>query len=150
MKKTLNIFVLFLFLILISFDSYGGWFDNTVCVETDAQIRSGIIYLLNETKPFTGKNSCEWNEDGQVNSKGEVKDGKKEGKWTFWNENGQKKAEGNFKDGKQDGKWTYWFENGQIWWEGNYKDGKRNGKQTRWFENGQIEAQENYKDGKLQ
>ena len=40
---------------LISFNSYGSIFDKTVCVETDSQLRDGVIYLPNKTKPFSGK-----------------------------------------------------------------------------------------------
>ena len=87
MKTLLTLLVLFLFPILISFNSYGGWFDKTVCVKTDAQERNGIIYLPNETEPFTGNNLCEY-ENGQNKSKGEIKDGKKDGEWIQWFENG--------------------------------------------------------------
>ena len=95
-----------LFSILISFNSYGGTSDKTVCVETDAQIRM-----------------CEY-ENGQIESKGKVKDGKKDGKWTWWYENGQIKSEEHYKDGRRDGKWTHWHKNGRIEIERNYKDGK--------------------------
>jgi antitoxin component YwqK of YwqJK toxin-antitoxin module len=145
MKRTLIIFVLFP--ILVSFNSYGGWFDKTVCVETDAQERGGIVYLPNETEPFTGKNLCEY-ENGQYKSQGKLKDGKQDGKSTGWYENGQIRWEGNFKDGKEDGKWTWWYENGQIQEGGNYKDGKLDGKFTQWNKDGQIKAEVNYKDGK--
>ena len=131
MKKILIIFVLFLFPILISFNSYGDLFDKTVCVETDAQIRNGIFYLSNEAESFTGKNLCEY-EDNQIQSKGEVKDGKKDGKWTYWHENGQIRLEGNYRDSRLDGKWTYWYENGQIRLETKYKEGQKNGKFTTW------------------
>ena len=73
--------------------------NKTVCVKTDAQDRNGIIYLPNETKPFTGNNLCEYG-NGQFKSQGKVKDGKRDGKWTGWHENGQIKSEGTFKDGK--------------------------------------------------
>ena len=61
MKKLL----ILLFSILISFNSYGGFFDKTVCVDTDAQIRNDLYYLPNETKPFTGKNLCKY-KNGQI------------------------------------------------------------------------------------
>ena len=112
---------MFLFPILISFDSYGGLFD--ICIETDAQDRTGIFYLPNETKPFTGNNLCKY-ENGQIKSEGNYKDGKPDGKVIDWYENGQIEAEGNYKDGKPDGKATYWHENGQIEREATYKDGK--------------------------
>ena len=123
MKTLLTFFVLFLFPILISCNSYSGSSDKTVCVDTDALIRNGIIYLPNETKPFTGNNLCKY-------------------------ENGQIKSEGNYKDGKPDGKVTGWFENGQIQTVLNLKDGKLDGKATYWHENGKIKGKVTFKDGK--
>ena len=75
MKVLLTFFVLFLFPILISCNSYSGSSDKTVCVDTDALIRNGIIYLPNETKPFTGNNLCKY-ENGQIKSERTYKDGK--------------------------------------------------------------------------
>jgi len=49
MKKLL----ILLFSILLSFNSYGGLFDKTVCVETETMERGGLIYLPNKTKPFS-------------------------------------------------------------------------------------------------
>ena len=114
---------MFLFPILISCNSYSGSSDKTVCVDTDALIRNGIIYLPNETKPFTGNNLCKY-ENGQIKSEGNYKDGKPDGKVIDWYENGQIEAEGNYKDGKLDGKATYWHENGKIKGKVTFKDGK--------------------------
>ena len=90
MKTLLTLFVL-----LFSFNSYGGWFDKTVCVETDSQFREGLIYLPNKDEPFTGNISCEY-ENGQIKIKGEVKDGLIDGELFIWYENGQKKIEATF------------------------------------------------------
>ena len=117
MKKLL----ILLFSILISFNSYGDSSDETICVENAGYI-NGIIYLPNETKPFTGKNLCKY-ENGQIRLEGNYKDGKHDGKFSSWHENTQKWEEGNYKDGKQDGKWIWWYENGQKQAEENYKDG---------------------------
>ena len=84
MKK----FLILLFFLILSFNSYGGLFDKTGCVETDSQLRDGVIYLPNKTKPFSGKNLCKY-ENGQNKSKGKIKDGKKNQLWTEWNKNGQ-------------------------------------------------------------
>jgi antitoxin component YwqK of YwqJK toxin-antitoxin module len=85
---------------LTCFDEiYSSSFDKTVCVKTDAQIRNGIIYLPNKTKPFTGNNLCEYG-NGQFKSKGKFKDGRQDGKWTVWYANGKIKQEATFKDGK--------------------------------------------------
>ena len=119
----------------------------SICVETEAQIINGIIFLPNMTEPFTGNNLCEY-ANGQVKSKGETKDGKKDGKWTRWSASGQAWSEEHYKDGKEDGKWTTWYENGQMLSEKHYKDGKEDGKVTTWYESGQIWSEEHYKDGK--
>jgi antitoxin component YwqK of YwqJK toxin-antitoxin module len=66
---------------------------------------------------------------------------------TKYDENGQKESEGNHKNGKKNGKWTEWYINGQIYVEGNYTDGKQDGKTTNWYENGQIMSEGDYKDG---
>ena len=119
MKKLL----ILLFSLIISFNSYGGWFDKTICVETGVRNIDGILYLLKKTKPFTGKNLCEY-DNGQNKSKGKVKDGKIDDKWTYWFENGRILKEENYKEGKKNGKWTWWNENGQILLELNYKYGE--------------------------
>ena len=141
MKKLL----LLLFSLLISFNSYG----KTVCVETDdVQKRDGTYYLVNQEKPFTGNNSCQYLSNGQQHSKGKIKKGKKNGKWIQWYENGQIESETIFKSGKRK-KWIEWFENGQIESERNYNPpGTLDGKLNLWYENGQKESEVNYKDGK--
>jgi len=135
----------------------------SICVDTEAQIINGIIFLPNMNEPFAGNNLCKYI-NGQVKSKGEIKDGKNDGKWIWWHENGQKGLEKNYKDGKLDGKVTWWYGyigdnikttlyndiklDGQIWSEEHYKDGKKDGKMTYWHESGQIWSEEHYKDGK--
>ena len=136
-----------LFSILILFNSYGYSLDTTICVETDAQNRDGIIYLPNKTKPFTGETLCK-NENGQIKSKGKLKNGKLDGKETWWYENGQIMHEGNYKDGIHDGKVTRWYGNGQKMDESFYKDQWYHGKQTQWYENGQIKQMQIWEDGK--
>jgi len=63
---------------------------------------------------------------------------REEGYWIYWYENGQKESEGNYKDGKKDGFWIYWYENGQKDLEGNYKNGKKDGFWISWYENGKL------------
>ena len=148
MKILLTFFVLF-FTTSISFNSYGGLFDKTVCINTDAQLRKGIIYLPNKTEPFTGKNLCEY-ESGQYESEGEIKDGKRDGKWIRWHGNGQKEHEVNYKDVKLVSQTDYlYYENGQEFAELNYKDGKKDGKWTFWYKNGRKDEESYYKDGDL-
>ena len=138
--------IILLFFILISINSYSGIFNETVCFETDGQ---NIVFLLNETKPYTGKYLCKY-DNGQKEKEGKYQDGKLIGKWTEWDENGQKKTEKNYKDGKLDGQSTWWNKNGQKVRQKNYKNGKLDGKLIEWFQfNGEIKREESYKNGRL-
>ena len=166
MKKLL----IFLFSFLISFNSY-GLFEKTVCVENDTVKTGGITYLPNETKPFTGKNICEFL-NGQFKSKGKYKDGKKDDHWIEWNMTGQILSDLNYKDGKLVGetkydyhsnghkfkeiistngkkKHTFWHENGQKHIEGNYKDGKEEGEWLYYHENGELQKTRIFKNGEI-
>ena len=129
MKKLL----ILLFSLLISFNSY-GLIEKTVCIEIleypywyDTQDRGRTIYLPNKTKPFTGKNLCEY-ESGQIKSEGKVKKGKLVSETRYrYHENGQLEVEQHFKDGKKDGKEIYyWIGNfhGKKMIERNWKDGE--------------------------
>ena len=146
--------------------------------QPDVQKRGDVFYLPNEEAGITATSICVYKyQDGLYASKGKLKNGKLDGKWTAWYENGQIKRETNYKDAKPDGKATEWYENGQIktehnyqlsksypvfvpnskwtkWYEngqkegeGCFKNGKKDGKWTKWDENGQITVQNNYKDG---
>ena len=119
----MNKLLLLLLSILISFNSYGDSSDETICVTTDAQYIDGIFYFPNETKPFTGKNLCKY-ENGQKYSEANFKDGKADGKLIWWYENGQQRGEGNYKDDKLHGKFSLWNENGQLIFETTYEDGE--------------------------
>ena len=145
---------------------------SSICFEVDAKTINGIIFLQDINEPYSGNNLCKYT-IGQVKSKGNIKNGKLDGKSTEWfsngeiwteklyiegnlvgktrysyHENGEIKSKNNYKVGKQDGKQTTWYEDGQIKSEKNYTDGKRDGKQTIWYEDGQILSDRNYKDGK--
>ena len=167
--------IITLFSLLIAFNSFGGWFDKTICVGISAQDRDGVIYLLKSSKPFSGNNLCKY-ENGQDKSQGALKEGKKIDIWTKWYQNGmvseeanykeegivsstryqyysdgQKKSEENYKDDKYDGKVTYWSEEGQIETERDYKNGLEIGQAgsiiTRYL-NDQIKSEESYKNNK--
>ena len=182
MKKPL----ILLFSILISFNSYGeaelDFSSDTFCEESPkVQVRKNLFfqkrfYLPNQEKPYSGNNLCIYLSNGQYYNQGKIKNGLRDGKWTYWHENGQLSQERNYKDGnlvgqtnyyyyenaqirreenwkypetvgKKDGKWTWWYLNGQIQQKGNYKDGDQDGKWTYWHENGQLSQERNYKDG---
>ena len=110
---------------LLSLNSYSGWLDKTICVETEALIKGNIVYLPNKTKPFSGKNLCKY-ENGQKKSKGLISDGKQDDEWTNWDEKTQVVAESYFKDGilVSQTKYSY-YDNGVKSAEANFKYGKQ-------------------------
>ena len=86
---------------------------------------SGTYYFPNKEVGITETSICVFKDAyGQYDSKGNLKKGKKEGKWIHWRSNGQKEAEINWKDGKKDGKNIWWYINGEIKSETYYKDGE--------------------------
>ena len=62
--------------------------------------------------------------NSQMKSRGNYKDGKKDGKWDTWFKNGQKQCKGEYEDGYEVGNWIWWAESGHKIFEGDYKDGK--------------------------
>ena len=133
------------------------------------QDRSGVTYLPNTDKPFSGyakrayeneqikelaqfKNGYivrikEWRENGTPKREATYKDNKREGLATEWDEQGRKEAEENYKDDKLHGLQTKYSRNGQKWSEINYKDGKRDGLMTWYDDNGQMRGEANFKEG---
>ena len=66
---------------------------SKICDETSIiQIRNDVLFLPNQTQPFSGENLCIY-ENGQFKIKGQYTNGFKDGKWTSWSENGIKKTE---------------------------------------------------------
>ena len=87
---------------------------------------------------------------GENNKKvyiGNLRNGKKEGNWTWWYDIGQMKFDKTFKEGKENGLFTSWYENGQKSYEGTFKDGEQQGLHTSWYKNGQKKGEGFYKDG---
>ena len=74
------------------------------------QDRSGIFYLVNSDKPFSGEVVSYVG--GRIEFEGKIQKGLREATWTYYYPNGQKKNEGNYKEGVKDGTWTYWKDNG--------------------------------------
>ena len=68
MKKLL----IFLFSLMISFNSYGGWFDKTICVETGVQNIDGILYLPKKTNHLLAKTYVNMKMD-RINQKEKLK-----------------------------------------------------------------------------
>lgn len=86
------------------------------------QDRSGLYFLVNSDKPFTGEVISYLN--GKVEFEGKIEKGLREAIWTYYYFNGQKQMEGNYREGVKDGSWTYWKDNGSPAGNELYKFGK--------------------------
>jgi len=146
------------------------WHENgkirkPICVETDAKIRDDLIYLRNESKPYTGENFCKLESgisDGFLIKndvfigEGEIINGKYVNQIRSYYYRGQLMYEiasttSHSHSEIQDGKYmiTSWYKNGQKRLEINNKNGwTYDGSSTWWYENGQIMKKENYIDDK--
>lgn len=102
-----------------------------------------------EFKPKTDGNKIAYYLNGNIYSKGELKNHKENGRWEYWHSNGKKAREGEFIDGKPDGTHKYWYENGQLRGVGNWKKGIYNGIWEMYNESGTEKVIQNYKEGKL-
>ena len=134
----------------------------------------GTYYFPNEELGITDTSICVYkNAYGQYESKGELKNGKKNGTWTYWYVDGKKWFEFNFKNGKREGKSIHWdiygnksnemnfkddFHDGKFmsWWLNgakmfvhSFKNGRRDGMQTHWYKNGQKKTEFSWKNGKI-
>ena len=85
--------------------------------------RNGITYEVNSEEPFTGT-TVSYYENGQLEQRSTLKDGKEDGLQESYYENGQLESTRNFKDGKQDGPYEVYEDNGQLKYEICYKNGE--------------------------
>ena len=123
--------LLILLLLSTSLSTFGGFhldfsLSDFCHQQPGVQDREGVYYFPNQEIGITATSVCVYKDAfGQYSSKGELINGKKDGKWIYWHVNGQKDEEVNYKDGKEVGKRiTSWYTNGQIKTEAIYNDGK--------------------------
>ena len=101
MKKILSVSVILTILVACSSERVNF---------SQLQDRSGMFYLVNSDKPFSGEIVSYAN--GKVEFEGKIEKGLREATWIYYYPNGQKKMEGNYREGVKDGSWTYWKDNG--------------------------------------
>jgi len=158
-------------LLILSFGFMGSAYSK-ICDETSTiQIRNDVLFLPNQTQPFSGENLCAY-ENGQHKVQGEYTNGLKDGKWTSWGENGIKKIElvymlgslqtktlfspihyqkveqTNYTNGIEEISiaWIY-FDNGKLKEKKSFKNKKRHGIATYWYQTGNKEYEGNFIDG---
>ncbi len=72
---------------------------------------------------FTGIHETHYS-NGQIKSRIEYVEGRREGSFSAWFENGQKMAEGTYQDQRPQGRWIYWNEKGEPLTMIVYRDGR--------------------------
>lgn len=87
-----------------------------------------------------------WHASGQLKMKGQYRNGKRTGAFTWWHPNGQKQLEGTYRDGLKSGTWTWWHENGLRAVQGQHRDDQPVGVWTWWDDTGRVESETNYDD----
>ncbi|NCO55450.1 MAG: hypothetical protein COS14_13080 [Bacteroidetes bacterium CG02_land_8_20_14_3_00_31_25] len=125
--------------------------NNNTVQSVDAKFPDGKPAKVSWIKQENGKNDTikrlEYYSNGKKKIEGEVKNGKRSGKWTYWFENGNIWSEGSFINGLSDGQFNIFNEDGSKYMQSNYKNGVPDGCWT--FFNNNIKKKEVYfKDGK--
>ena len=87
-----------------------------------------------------------WYENGQPQKRGQFKDGKPVGQFTWWHANGNKQNEGFYIDGKKSRRWTWWYENGMKQVEGVFEDDQPIAVWRAWNPEGDLRKEKNYSD----
>ena len=85
--------------------------------------RGGIYYEVNSQIPFTGA-AVSYHINGQLQSKGDFKDGKRDGLFERYHANGQLKSKRSYKDGEKDGLREFYADDGKKY-SLCYKTGKQ-------------------------
>ena len=88
--------------------------------------------------------------NGNVKEVGNIKFGKRVGKWVEFYSNGNKKSVKIYDDsGNPMGKWINYYENGNKWNASSYQNGKLNGAWIYWYKNGKKWHQLTYEKGEV-
>lgn len=122
MKPRISIIVL-LFIFQISCDkkldfkneSWDNGYPKTRITKELSPV-DGVITIVKFYEK-TDSNIClveQYYDNGQLESKGEIFYGKKNGLWLNWYKNGQKSAEENYDKGTRKGSYRSWFKDGSV------------------------------------
>lgn len=112
------------------------------------QIRKGIVYTVNEEKPYTGKVVGKYS-NGKEKVVENFKDGKFDGGQTYFYNNGQIKEKITYKSGEPVGTYNSYHKNGEVSYTGKFTNGKKDGEWNRYTEDKKLILTEFYKDGEL-
>lgn len=86
-----------------------------------------------------------YDEAGRVTARGTVKNGMRDGLFTFYDADGTVNGETQFREGDYDGKRVEYFANGKPKLVENYVKGSREGLQQRFSQDGKVQISAEYK-----
>lgn len=116
---------------------------------SEKQVRNGIVYTVNEEKPFTGKVVGKYN-NGKEKLIEKFKDGKFDGEQIYYYDNGQIEEKITYKLGEAIGTYYSYHKNGEVAYTGNFVAGKKDGDWNRYNEDKKLILTETYKNGELE
>jgi antitoxin component YwqK of YwqJK toxin-antitoxin module len=83
------------------------------------------------------KETVGFTEEGTLAYKGNIKNGKSDGKWSTFYPDGKLRWQGVKENGINDGPFTMWYPDGKVKMRGQYKQGGKDGKSTIFHMNGE-------------
>lgn len=121
-------------------DFFGDAYDSMAVLDFTADHRPlSVAYYKGDTEM-----RFQFNDNYTVNTRGMVKNGKKEGQWLFFYANGQKMLEANYSDGVENGAYNSYRENGAPYFRGFYINGRRANVWEIYDEQGNLVGQQDY------
>jgi antitoxin component YwqK of YwqJK toxin-antitoxin module len=133
-------------LVEYSYLNKDGSVKEPINYETTLVERKSVYYTKDTNKPYSGPVFSLYEVGGQKKSEGNLKDGEKNGLWTFWNENGVRLGEGDVVNGLPHGISITYDANGLKIIEETFKYGVLHGHKTH-FKNGFVEFVEIFENG---
>ncbi|CAL2104245.1 conserved exported protein of unknown function [Tenacibaculum sp. 190130A14a] len=152
MKLLRITYIILLTLFLASCSTKEARTNSTVAViernilDTNFQLVNGVLLFKNEA--FSGVVNTFYN-SGELKSKSEYNEGKRNGMYQGWYEEGAKSFERFYTNGLKTGKHLGWYKDGQLKFMYHFNEhGEYDGEVSEWFPNGQLLKMFNYVDGK--
>ena len=112
------------------------------------QNRNGIVYVVNENKPFSGKMVGKY-ENGQIKVSEKYKDGKFNGEQVNYYSNGQVKEKEAFDMGVPVGEYVKYYSNGTVAYKGSYANGVKDGDWNMYNNKNELLLTQTYENGEL-
>lgn len=114
--------------------------------QNDAQLskKDSVQSSSSTPKTVTDGEFIKRYDNGVVEARGMLKDGKREGVWKSFYENGLPWSETTFVDGKKEGPTISWYENGQKRYEGFFKNDVESGLWKFWDDQGNLATKKDY------